>query len=511
MLFNSYTFIFMFLPVTVFLFHAVRQRGYTRGAFFILVLASLIFYGWWSPRYLLLLSALILINFGIAKGALASRNRGEEEICKRLCVLGIVVNLAALGYYKYANFFIDNINYFFGLDLYVKSIVLPIGISFFTFQKIAFLADIHENKIKNFNLLDFALFVTFFPQLIAGPIVHHSEIMPQFGYFKKISFKTVKVGMAIFIIGLAKKVILADTAAKFVSPVFNSAAGGMHLDFFAAWSAALAYTVQIYFDFSAYSDMAIGISQLFGIDLPINFDSPYKSKSIIEFWRRWHMTLSRFLRDYLYIPMGGNKRGKVRRYVNLLLTMLLGGIWHGAGWTYLLWGALHGMYLAINHGWCALGEKKSFNKKELKFSSVMGRTLTFLAVVVGWVFFRSSNVGTAFVILKGMIGFYGIAKPASLSGWSVNIPLSSSPVDSGLGLLTAIAMLTIAWFAPNTQQLTSYRGPENTYPALQQRPVSAPQVLAWRPSTEWAVYLGCLFAFCLMLFSQVSEFIYFQF
>ncbi len=225
----------------------------------------------------------------------------------------------------------DNLNDIFGLPLSLRAIVLPIGISFFTFQKTAFLVDVYQGKVQRFDLLNYALFVTFFPQLIAGPIVHHAEMMPQFARRRPVTWANVALALTYFTIGLAKKVLIADTAALYASPEFNAVAMGDHLPMLTAWRVALAYTVQLYFDFSAYSDMAIGIGQLFGINLPINFNSPYKSLSVAEFWRRWHITLSRFLRDYLYIPLGGNRRGQVRRYVNLFITMLLGGIWHGAG------------------------------------------------------------------------------------------------------------------------------------------------------------------------------------
>ncbi len=248
----------------------------------------------------------------------------------------------------------DNLNAAAGLDLALGTVVLPIGISFFTFQKIAFLVDAYRGRVDRLNFIDFVLFVTFFPQLIAGPIVHHSEVMRQFRDQTPLSTQTVALGVTIFTIGLAKKVLLADTAALFASPLFDAVAAGARPDMLAAWGSALAYTAQLYFDFSGYSDMAIGGGLLFGIRLPVNFASPYKAESIIEFWHRWHITLSRFLREYLYIPLGGNLKGPSRRFVNLLITMLLGGLWHGAGWTFVVWGALHGFYLVVNHLWRAL-------------------------------------------------------------------------------------------------------------------------------------------------------------
>lgn len=485
MLFNSYIFIFLFLPATAAVFHILRHIGLARAAIFSLVVASFIFYAWWSFKYLFLLSCLMLLDFFIARQIEKHRNT-KRSIAKLYLILGLVFNLMALAFYKYANFFVDNLNALTGWALFLATIVLPIGISFFTFQKVAFLVDLYQNKIKKFNALDYALFVTFFPQLIAGPIVHHSEVIPQFEKLGKVLPRTVVTGMTIFIIGLSKKVLLADTVAQYATPHFDAVLTGVHLGFWTAWSAVLAYTAQIYFDFSAYSDMAIGIGLLFGIHLPVNFDSPYKSKSIIEFWRRWHITLSRFLRDYLYIPLGGNRKGKVRRYVNLLLTMLLGGIWHGAGWTFLIWGALHGFYLMVNHFWHSL--KLSSESKLFRFLSW---ALTFFAVIVAWVFFRAANLDTALDMLMSMAGGYGLGSLAA----------SALVIPAGL--------LLLAFLMPNTQQIMSYKPPAGTYGAYVA--VKIPAVLQWKPVPVWALFTGALFALCLMFMTQVSEFIYFQF
>lgn len=485
MLFNSYIFIFVFLPVTAAVFHLLRHIGLGRTAIFSLVIASFVFYAWWSFKYLFLLSGLMVMDFFIAR-QIEKHRTTKRSMAKLYLVLGLSINLAALGYYKYANFFVDNLNAVTGGTLFLATIVLPIGISFFTFQKVAFLIDLYQNKIKKFNALDYALFVTFFPQLIAGPIVHHSEVIPQFEKLGKVLPGTVVTGITIFIIGLSKKVLLADTVANYASPHFDAVLTGMHLGLWTAWSAVLAYTAQIYFDFSAYSDMAIGIGLLFGIHLPVNFDSPYKSTNIIEFWRRWHITLSRFLRDYLYIPLGGNRKGKVRRHVNLLLTMLLGGIWHGAGWTFLIWGALHGFYLMVNHFWHSL--KLSSDSTLFRFLSW---TLTFSAVIVAWVFFRAADLDTALDMLMSMAGGYG------LGSWSAS------------ALITPAGMLLLAVLMPNTQQIMDYKPPVGTYGAYAAEKI--PAVLQWKPVSLWALYIGALFALCLMFMTQVSEFIYFQF
>lgn len=344
MLFNSYLFILIFLPATLLLFHGLRSAGRVRGALLALTVMSLLFYGWWNPVYLLLLVLLMLANFAIAR-RIPPQDGRRPPFAKALLLIGIAGNLLVLGYFKYAHFFVDNLNILFGSDLHLARIILPLGISFFTFQKIAFLVDVHQGKVKRLNPLDFSLFVSFFPQLIAGPIVHHSEVMPQFRRIGAAARDGAAPGLTLFALGLAKKVLLADTAALYATPTFDAAAAGRPLDLIMAWSGALAYTAQL------YSDMAIGAALLFGIRLPANFASPYQSASIIEFWRRWHITLSRFLRDYLYVPLGGSRTGKARRYLNLFSVMLLGGLWHGAGRTFIVWGGLHGLYLVMNHGW----------------------------------------------------------------------------------------------------------------------------------------------------------------
>ena len=297
--------------------------------------------------------------------------------------------------------------------------MLPLGISFFTFQKIAYLVDAYRGEVRAGGFLSFALFVTFFPQLIAGPIVHHSEVIPQFG--QKSTYRpnldNLSMGIGIFVLGLAKKTVLADSIATYATPVFRAAQAGADPTLFEAWGGALAYTFQLYFDFSGYSDMAIGLALMFNIRLPINFNSPYKATNIIDFWRRWHITLSRFLRDYLYIPLGGNRHGVARRYANLMLTMLLGGLWHGAGWTFIVWGGLHGIFLVINHFWHALGVGSATTSGARPGSDgSAARTITFLAVMVAWVFFRAEDFDAATRILAGMAGLNGVQLPASYHG-----------------------------------------------------------------------------------------------
>jgi alginate O-acetyltransferase complex protein AlgI len=494
MLFNSYAFVLGFLPLTLLLFHGLRAAGLARSSIGLLTLLSLGFYGWWNPVYLLLILPLIVANFALA-AAVVPRAGRRPRAARPLLVLGIVLNLATLGYFKYANFFVDNLNAVAGSQRVLGQVVLPIGISFFTFQKIAFLVDAYRDRVDRLNFIDYALFVTFFPQLIAGPIVHHSEVIRQFRERARVSMQTVALGVTILTIGLAKKVMLADTAALYASPVFSAVAAGARPDALTAWGSALAYSTQLYFDFSGYSDMAIGAGLLFGIRLPVNFASPYKAESIIDFWHRWHITLSRFLRDYLYVSLGGNRKGRARRYLNLLITMVLGGFWHGAGWTFVIWGTLHGLYLVINHLWRALRWRVGEGSRwSVSLERRLGAALTFVAVVVAWVFFRSEDVGSAVQMLFAMAGRNGV--------------VGSESLESAAGLVVSTVFLAVAWLAPNTQEITGYVGPESDHAASE---VHRPPSIGWQPSARWAMAVGCLFGIALMLMSKVSEFIYFQF
>src|ERR1700744_2641303 len=345
MLFSSFTFLFQFLPAVVLAFAAARRHS-PRAGILVLAAASLFFYGAWKPIYLLLLLASIAANFSL--GLLMESPARRRAIG----MLGVALNFALLGYFQYTNFVLDRLTALTGAPLPLLDVMLPLGISFFPFQQIAYLVDVTRGAKVERDIVSYTLFVSFFPHLIAGPLVHHAEMIPQFkrGRTSRSAVLAAR-GMAIFAAGLFKKVVIADNLAQFVTPVFAhlDAGGGVTTPW--AWLAKLAYTMQIYFDFSGYSDMAVGLALLFGIRLPVNFRSPYKAASIIEFWRRWHVTLSRFLRDYLYIPLGGNRHGEGRRYLNLFLTMLLGGLWHGAGWNFLVWGGLHGIYLCVNHLW----------------------------------------------------------------------------------------------------------------------------------------------------------------
>lgn len=519
MLFNSYEFILGFLPVTVLLFYIIGGRGRHKLALFWLVLASLFFYGWWNYSYLgLILSSMLanyLLGYWLGKSASPRRRR-------TILTGGIVFNLGLLGYYKYTNFFVDNIDYLLGTNFHLETIVLPLAISFFTFQQIAYLVDAWRGETHEYRFLHYCLFVTFFPQLIAGPIVHHKEMLPQFAVQKIFVFKPqdFAVGISIFIIGLFKKVILADNLAAYATPVFFAADHHEALTFFAAWGGALAYTFQLYFDFSGYSDMAIGLARLFGIRLPINFDSPYKAVNIIDFWRRWHITLSRFLRDYLYVPLGGKQRGTVRRYENLLITMLLGGLWHGAGWNFVIWGGLHGFYLIVNHGFHGLKNWFGWRGRSGVLGIWCGRLITFLAVVVSWVFFRAETLDGALAMLAGMVGLNGFVLPASYqfllgplgavlaaTGWKfvseINYFWGSSQ------LLWLVVATFIVWRLPNTQEFFARFAPAVSVPGTplaERRPG-----LLWRPTMVAALSVGIMATASLLSLNSVSEFLYFQF
>ena len=492
MLFNSYTYILAFLPAALLVFHVLRRMRLHRTSMLSLVVFSLIFYGWWNPVYLLLLVPLTLANFAIATRIARARD-SRMTLARALMIIGVTGNLAVLAYFKYANFFVANVNSLLGLEWVVAAVVLPLGISFFTFQKIAYVVDSYRGKIDRYDLLEFALFVSFFPQLIAGPIVHHSEVLPQFRRPSVALNHLFPLGLTIFVIGLAKKVLLADSAAHYATPAFDAAAAGDRLGLWGAWNGVLAYTAQLYFDFSGYTDMAIGAALLFGIRLPLNFASPYKARSIIDFWRRWHMTLSRFLRDYLYVPLGGNRHGEARRYANLLATMILGGLWHGANWTFVFWGALHGAYLVVNHLWRAIRTRLAFLPAAPgRIELWAGGVITFLAVVVGWVFFRASDLAAALNMLAAMAGAHGVD--------------GGTAMESARPSLAIGALLLLCWLAPNTQEITRYQGPAGTDASP-----SARVVLTWRPTPAWGITVACLFALVLMNLSKVSEFLYFQF
>jgi len=402
MLFNSYEFIFAFLPITFFIYFYLNHKRLTEVSKGFLVFSSLFFYSWWNIAYLPLILSSMLFNYVIGNSLSKYKEDMKHRFSKKsILVFGVIANVSLLGYFKYADFFIKNFNLLSGTNIELLHLLLPLAISFFTFQQIAYLVDSYRGETKEYDFLNYALFVTFFPQLIDGPIVHHKEMMPQFANNrnKVINYKNIAMGLFIFSIGLFKKVVIADTFAVWATAGFDTATT---LNLFEAWATSLSYTFQLYFDFSGYVDMAIGAALLFNIRLPINFNSPYKALNIQDFWRRWHITLSRFLRDYIYIPLGGNKKGSFRTYSNLMATFVIGGFWHGAGWTFVFWGFLHGLALIIHRLWSKLG---------IELYSWVAWFITFNFVNIGWVFFRAKEWEDAIKVLKGMIGLSAIALP----------------------------------------------------------------------------------------------------
>jgi D-alanyl-lipoteichoic acid acyltransferase DltB (MBOAT superfamily) len=522
MLFNSYIFLFAFLPATIVGYFYFNRRGENERAFFFLVVASLFFYAWWNAVYLVLILFSIGVNFYLGTSIAKSSDNRKKKL---FAITGVVLNLGLLGYFKYANFFIDNINYLLGLDIHLGKIFLPLAISFFTFQQITYIVDSYKGLTKEYSFLHYCLFVTFFPQLIAGPIVHHSEMLPQFTDKARSKFRAddFAIGISMFFIGLFKKVVLADGIAAYSTPVFNAADSGAQLSFLEAWGGALAYTFQLYFDFSGYSDMAIGIARIFGIKLPLNFLSPYKAVNIIDFWRRWHITLSRFLRDYLYIPLGGNRKGKSRRYVNLLVTMLLGGLWHGAAWTFVFWGMLHGVYLIINHAW--IGIKKQLFKRERILPKRIGKPMsvliTFVSVVFAWVFFRAESFDGAVAMIQGMAGLNGFIIPERIAGFlgpvqsallEFNyISIGNTPYFYGpKQILACVFLFIVIWTLPSTQQFFSRYEPALNFPDTLDETLIERRI-KWHPAVIWSVLIGLLYMFAIASLSGLSEFLYFQF
>lgn len=510
MLFNSYTFILGFLPLTLALFFLLGRLSRVWAAAWLAV-ASILFYGYWSPKYIPLLLGSVAFNFLV--GRAISRRAGSSG-ARWLLIVSVAANLILLGFYKYADFFASSVNAIGHTGLPLLHVVLPIGISFFTFTQIAFLADAGKGIVKEYSFVHYLLFVSYFPHLIAGPILHHAEMMPQFASAVpyRLAARNCGIGLTVFTIGLAKKVLIADPFGEVVSPIFAAAHSGVPIRLVAAWVGVLAFTCQIYFDFSGYSDMAIGISKLFGIDLPINFASPYKSTSIIQFWQRWHMTLSRFLRDYLYFPLGGNRKGKPRRYANLITTMMLGGLWHGANYTFLVWGGLHGCYLMTNHAWRSVVRRR----RSFFLGPLISGTATFLAVSVAWAFFRAEDLPSAFNIVMGIGGFNGIAVHEGTSafwqgfehvfrqavvvpeGAFQHIPVPWGRVHLAVGFLGAAVLL---FAMPSTQQIAQRAdaiGSSRKLPSRFQRfaiPCAA----------------GVLLVATLSQMQKVSAFLYFRF
>lgn len=496
MLFTAFEFVFLFVPATLVGFMLLRGWSYAASVLW-LTLASLFFYAFWNAAYLWLLIPSILVNFFLGR-LLSGHAPGLQK--KLLLAAGISANLGVLLYFKYAGFLVANADLLLGTGFTLGAIVLPLGISFITFQKIAYLVNAYRGHARDPSFIRFALFVSFFPQLIAGPIVHHAEIMPQLlpSRLKGVKAATLAAGLCLFALGMFKKVILADGIAPGANLAFADAAKSIEPSLAAAWAGALSYTLQLYFDFSGYSDMACGLALMFGVRLPPNFYSPYKAAGIIDFWRRWHITLSRFLRDYLYIPLGGNRRGPTRRYANILITMTLGGLWHGAGWTFVLWGFYHGLLLLLNHAWRGwFGNRPLFG-----LAKPVSIFITFLAVMFGWVLFRSETFQSAMLMFEALLHLGSGAA-------------ADARVPSGLEWARIVVLLAAVWLLPNTVQLMRRAfllSDENTRRHLGEdgpRPVW--RSLAWRPSLAWAAIAALCLALALMPMRPRIEFLYFQF
>ncbi|GIP51458.1 MULTISPECIES: MBOAT family O-acyltransferase [Paenibacillus] len=461
MLFNSYEFIFAFWPVSFVVYFLLNRFCPPIIGKLWLALASLFFYSWWSIKSLPLILASIAFNY--IMGRAISHADKSRSVRKLLLTLAITGDVLLLGYYKYADFLITNVNSLFSAQLQLLQLALPLGISFFTFTQIAYLVDAYRGSAKEYSIVNYVLFVTFYPHLIAGPILHHKEMMPQFdrARSKVIIPGNVARGLFVFCIGLFKKVVIADTLAPIATQGFDVSA---HLGFVEAWTTSLAYTLQLYFDFSGYSDMAIGIALLFNIKLPINFNSPYKALSIQDFWRRWHMTLSRFLRDYIYIPLGGNRKGHFRTYFNLVATFVIGGIWHGAGWTFIIWGLMHGVAQVIQRLW---------KKTGIVLPNWVAWFITFMFINFSWVFFRAKTWDDAIKVFRGMFDIGSIDLSMSLLGQ----------------VLLIFVGLVVAVFARNSMEMNK----------------------KFRPNLRHAAFIAFLFVFSVLYFNQVSEFLYFTF
>lgn len=517
MLFNSYEFLMIFMPLVLAGFFFLGARGTQRLALGWLAAASLVFYAWWNPAFLALLGVSIFFNYNVGNYLTRAPTRG-------LLAFGIITNLAILSYFKYANFFLDTVGQLTGTPSTFEAIIMPIGISFFTFTQIAFLIDARLGLVKEPDFLRYLLFVTFFPHLIAGPILHHKEMMPQFlrPEIFKPDARNLALGATVFTVGLFKKVIVADSVAAFARPTFHAAAEGASPTFFDAWLGAISYALQLYYDFSGYSDMAIGLALLFNIALPLNFFSPYRAVNIIDYWRRWHMTLSRWLNDYIFMPLLFRFRhaGAPAVVMAVLVTFFLSGLWHGAGWTFVVWGCLHGMYILINLGWRMIRARIWGKKAPVSRGGVLaGWMLTMVAVVIAQVYFRATSIKAANAILAGMVGLHGVSLPRGLVGrfdWVSVLPIQYLGLTPLTGQITVAMVacvggaLAIALFAPNLYEMTAGAGGTLREVTLG-RHLEPTRTSIWRPSPAWGVGIGVTAGLAFLGITQNSEFLYFHF
>jgi D-alanyl-lipoteichoic acid acyltransferase DltB (MBOAT superfamily) len=537
-LFNSYAFLFLFLPVALGGFYLSTRFGPRAGSLW-LVFISFVFYGWWNPNFLLLFG--ISVGFNYLASEAVMRMAARPRLQTLLLSLAIAVNIGVLVYYKYMDACLRFLTGSAALHGVSANVILPLGISFFTFTQIGYLIDKKDGLVAERGLLNYVLFVSFFPHLIAGPILHNREIMPQLVQPRtyRVSAENFSVGLAIFAFGLVKKTLFADTMIDSVRAGFDHA---QTASFSTAWIAALSYALEIYFDFSGYSDMAIGLARMFNIRFPMNFNSPYKAASIIELWQRWHMTLSRYLALYVYNPLALaiTRRRQARNLgigraaqatpggfatmvvVPTVLTMSLAGLWHGAGLQYLVFGLIHGFYLSVNHAVRILRPHRVSAAQEGKVLHGMKVFGTFMAALLALVFFRSASVGAAIQFLSGMAGFHGfesVTLPnillSHLGGLGSKLlargmvqPSDTIDfVDSTLSKLWLIILFVVIWTCPNTQQIMYRFGP--TLTRIQPGPLAG--ALSWRPNVVWACAIGAMLCLGVLSLGGTSEFLYFQF
>ena len=475
MVFSSYIFILAFLPIVVigyYLLSLLDKSSYQR---LFLIGASLFFYGYYNVKYLMIILVSMVLNYGLAM--MIQKSSGGKD--KFFLTLGVLANVALIGYFKYYDFFVENINAVFGSDFNLRYILLPLGISFFTFQQLSFLVSVYKREEKVERLRDYCLFVTFFPQLVAGPIVLYSEMIPQFKdeARRKFNAENFATGIYLFSMGLFKKAVISDTLAGFVANGF----GMTNLGLAAGWMVSLSYTLQIYFDFSGYSDMAVGLGKMFNIDIPFNFLSPYKSKSISEFWRRWHITLGRALSTYVYRPLGGNRKGMVRTCINLFLTFFVSGLWHGAAWTFVLWGVLHGVFSII---------ERIFKEKIEKIPHAVRVFGTFLVVNALWVLFRAESFAQALEVYRGMLSFgtLDFAQLQTVVGFEADVNLPAI-MDYGYIIGLVGLLLVVIFRCKNSKEYLE----------------------KFKVSKKSLVVAVVLFSAAILCLSRESVFIYFNF
>ena len=499
MSFNSFSFLFLFLPVTLFFFYWAGGLKRHQWATLWLVGASIVFYGFWGWALTGLLVGSVVANYALGM-FLSDNSSDNKKKSKLILCFGIICNLGVLGFFKYFGIFEGTRPQTFTL-VFQPDFILPVALSFFTFQQIIYLVEIWQGRLEKTKFLNYLLYITFFPQLLTGPIVRPHEFFPQLRDKKifQVGADRFAAGLTIISFGLFKKVVLADGIARYSNSAFDAVAQGAILNLEEAWSGALSFTLQIYFDFSGYSDMAIGLGYLFGLRLPQNFESPYKASSLIDFWRRWHMTLSEFSRDYIYIPLGGNRKGPLQRSRNILLIMLAGGIWHGAGITFIVWGGAHGICLVVNHFWREFRMSLGHSLGSEKFiGKAAARIVTFLTITVLWVFFRAENLDAALSMIQSLLGLH-TAPDLGVNNIKIN--------EDRLWFL-----LLIIWFAPNLREIMSAHHRENKKSnALKQTPASERYWYHWRPNLWWAALTTILFVVSILGLTQSQRFIYLQF